>query len=242
MVNPWGLFPSGPERRLTAMKKLMWAVFAVGVLLIAAPLAIGLPRKADGGQKMIDAFKPLMNQNNVDVTAEYYNDVFVPLGNVVPAMSQENIDTFNGYVAGFEALGVDAQNMVPALAGAMGMSEADVQAFMADQFPAMSATLQGLPQMQQDFSGLLTLMDDNVGIFERVPAGLDHYKPLVTTMQAEVGNYDKVASLPDFRLFTWFFVIPGAILVALATAGLRFRRDTHGDDVLTVERVLEPVS
>ena len=228
------------------MKKLMWAVFAVGVLLVAAPLVIGLPDKADGGQKMIDAFEPIMDQNNVDVTADYYYDVFVPLGNVVPAMSQENIDTFNGYVAGFEALGIDAQNMVPALAGAMGMPEADVQAFMADQFPAMSATLQGLPQMQQDFTGLLGLMDSNVGIFEQVPAGLDHYEPLVTTMQAEVGNYDKVASLPDFRMFTWFFVIPGVILMALATAGLLLGRG-HEDEptvgaIGAVDKVVEPVS
>ncbi len=234
------------------MKKLLWTVFAIGALMIAAPLVMGLPAKADGGQKMIDAFQPIMDQKNVDVTADYYYNVFVPLGNVVPAMSQENIDKFKGYVAGFEALGVDAQNMVPALAGAMGMSEADVQAFMAQQFPAMSATLQGLPQMQQDFTGLVGLMDANVGIFEKVPAGLDHYEPLVTTMQAEVGNYDKVAGLPDFRLFTWFFVIPGAILMALATAGLLrgVRKDDEPtaakvgrvDKVDEVEKVLEPVS
>ncbi len=234
------------------MKKLLWTVFAIGALMIAAPLVMGLPAKADGGQKMIDAFQPIMDQKNVDVTADYYYNVFVPLGNVVPAMSQENIDKFKGYVAGFEALGVDAQNMVPALAGAMGMSEADVQAFMAQQFPAMSATLQGLPQMQQDFTGLVGLMDANVGIFEKVPAGLDHYEPLVTTMQAEVGNYDKVAGLPDFRLFTWFFVIPGAILMALATAGLLrgVRKDDEPtaakvdrvDTVDEVDKVLEPVS
>ena len=80
--------------------------------------------------------------------------------------------------------------------------------------------LQGLPQMESDFSGLLGLMGDNVGIFEQVPAGLDHYEPLVTTMAAEVENYDKVASLPDFRLFTWFFVIPGVLLIGIAAVGL----------------------
>jgi hypothetical protein len=226
------------------MKKLLWAVFAVGALMIAAPLAMGLPGKADGGQKMIDAFEPIMDQKNVDLTADYYYDVFVPLGDVVPAMSQENIDKFNGYVAGFDALGVDAQNLVPALAGAMGMSDADVQTYMADQFPAMSAMLQALPEMQKDFDGLLGLMDANVGIFEQVPAGLAHYEPLVTTMQAEVGNYDKVASLPDFRLFTWFFVIPGAVLMALATAGLLQgvgRKDAEPMDG-QVDRVFEPVS
>jgi len=207
------------------IRKMMWAVLAVGLAMIVTPLLMGLPGKADGGQKMITAFGPIMDENNVDTTAEYYYDVFVPLGDVAPAMSQENIDRFNGYVAGFTALGVDAENMVPALATAMNMSEADVQGFMGAQFPAMTQTLQGLPAMQADFSGLLGLMDANVGIFEQVPAGLEHYEPLVTTMQAEQENYDKVASLPDFRLFTWFFVIPGIVLVALALTGLFVGRD-----------------
>ncbi len=201
-------------------RKMMWAVLLVGVMLIVAPFAIGLPDKADGGQQMIDAFGPIMEPDNVDTTATYYYDVFVPLGDVVPAMTQENIDKFNGYLAGFTALGVDAENMMPALAGAMQMPEEDVQAFMGQQFPAMSGMFQGLPQMETDFSGLLGLMGNNVGIFEQVPAGLDHYEPLVTTMVAEVENYDKVASLPDFRLFTWFFVIPGVLLVGLAAVGL----------------------
>ena len=91
---------------------------------------------------------------------------------------------------------------------------------MGAQFPAMPQTLQGLPEMQADFSGLLGLMDSNVGVFEQVPAGLEHYEPLVRTMEAQQENYDKVASLPNFRLFTWFFVIPGLVLVALALTGL----------------------
>lgn len=210
------------------IRKVMWAVLAIGVVMIAAPFAIGLPDKASGGQQMIDGFAPLMEAENVQTTADYYNDVFVPLGDVVPAMTQDNIDVFNGYLAGFTALGVDAENMVPTLATAMGMTEEQVQAFMGSEFPAMSQTLVGLPQMEEDFTGLLGLMGANVTIFEQVPAGLDHYQPLVTTMQAEQENYDKVAGLPDFRLFTWFFVIPGVLLLALALTGLFVGR---GDNV-----------
>ena len=40
--------------------------------------------------------------------------------------------------------------MVPALAGALGMSEEQVQGFMAEQFPAMMQTMGVLPQMQED--------------------------------------------------------------------------------------------
>jgi hypothetical protein len=202
------------------IRKLMWVVLVVGVALIVAPFAMGLPGKSAGGERMIDAFGPIMDEQNVQTTSDYYYDVFVPLGDVVPAMSQENVDRFNAYLAGFTALGVDAQQMVPALSAAMGMPEADVRAYMASEFPAMTEMMQGLPQMQTDFTGLLGVMDANVGIFERVPAGLDHYEPLVTTMSEQRENYDKVASLPDFRLFTWFFVIPGAVLVLLAVAGL----------------------
>ena len=229
------------------IRKMMWAVLAVGVLLIAAPFAMGLPGKADGGQKMIDAFAPIMDQQNVDTTADYYYDVFVPLGDVVPAMTQENIDKFNGYLAGFSALGVESEQLVPALAGAMAMPEADVEAFMGASFPAMTQTLQGLPQMEDDFNGLLGLMDANVGIFEQVPAGLDHYEPLVTTMQAEVGNYDEVSSLPNFGLFTWFFVIPGLLLVGFALTGLFVGRESELDDLevadprLDATRTLEGV-
>ena len=207
------------------IRKMMWAVLLVGLVLVAAPFVMNLPDKADGGQQMIDAFAPIMDENNVQTTADYYYDVFVPLGDVAPAMSQDNIDKFNGYLGGFAALGVDAENMVPVLSQAMGMPEADVQAFMGEQFPAMTQTLQGLPQMGEDFNGLLGLMGANVGIFEQVPAGLDHYEPLVTTMQTQRVNYDKVASLPSFTLFTWFFLIPGLLLIGLALTGLFVGRD-----------------
>ena len=63
-------------------------------------------------------------------------------------------------------------------------------------------------------------MQQNVGIFGQVPAGLKHYQPLVTTMHANVDNYKQVNSLPDFRLFAVFFVVPGALLILLAGIGL----------------------
>jgi hypothetical protein len=74
--------------------------------------------------------------------------------------------------------------------------------------------------MQRDFDALLGTMQQNVDIFSQVPAGLAHYEPLVTTMQANVDNYKQVNSLPDFRLFTVFFVVPGALLILLAGYGL----------------------
>jgi hypothetical protein len=217
----------------------MWAVLAIGTLMIVAPFAMGLPDKAGGGEKMIVAFEPIMEEQNIQTTVDYYYGVFVPLGAVAPAMSQENIDKFNGYIAGFDALAADAEAMIPALAGAMNMSTEQVQAFMGEQFPAMTQMLQGLPQMQDDFNALIGLMEANVAVFEEVPGGLAHYEPLVTTMEAQRVNYEKVASLPDFSLFTWFFVIPGILLVGIALTGLIGGRDRKPTAVATTEPVTE---
>ncbi len=202
------------------VRKLWWLVLAIGAFGVIAPFALGLPGKVAGGEEMMTAFEPIMDEDNVQITADYYYEVFVPLGQVAPAMSQENIDLFNGYLAGFDAVAMDAQKMVPALAGAMGMSEEEVQGFMAAEFPAMMQMMQGLPQMQEDFGNLLGLMNANVEIFEQVPAGLDHYEPLVVTMQEQQENYDKAASMPDFRAFTWVFLIPGIALVVIAGIAL----------------------
>jgi hypothetical protein len=161
-----------------------------------------------------------MQPANVDKTASYYNDVFVPLGQVVPALTKDNIAKFNAYVQGFTAMGVDAQNLVPALAQAMNMTPAQVQGFMGAQFPAMSQLLANLPTMQKDFTDLVSLMERNVAIFEQVPGGLTHYQPLVATMQANVDNYRTADQLPNMNLFTWFFVVPGVLLVAIGVVGL----------------------
>ena len=202
------------------IRKLWWAVLAIGAFGVIAPFVLGLPDKVAGGEAMMSSFEPIMDEENVQITADYYNDVFVPLGAVAPAMSQENIDKFNGYLAGFDALGEDGARIVPTIAAALGMSEEEAGAYMAGEFPAMTQMMQGLPQMEEDFTGLLTLMGANVEIFEQVPAGLEHYEPLVTTMQAQQVNYEKAASMPDFRAFTWVFLIPGIALVALSSVAL----------------------
>jgi hypothetical protein len=201
-------------------RKLLWGVLAIGLALVIAPLAIGLPGKAAAGQRMLNGFQPIMQPDQVKTTAYYYDQVFVPLGTVTPMMSAENLAKFQGYLKGFGGMQADAAKLVPLLAQALHMTPAKVQLMMSTQLPSMAAMLQNLPAMQRDFGGLLGTMQQNVGIFSQVPAGLKHYQPLVTTMQANVNNYKQVNSLPDFRLFAFFFIVPGALLILLAGAGL----------------------
>jgi hypothetical protein len=201
-------------------RKLFSGVLVVGLALVIAPFALGLPGKAAAGQRMLNGFQPIMQPNQVKITANYYDHVFVPLGRVTPMMSAHNLARFQAYMNGFGGMQADAAKLVPMLSQALHMTPPQVQQLMAAQLPAMAAMLQNLPAMQRDFGGLLGTMQQNVGIFSRVPAGLAHYKPLVRTMQSNVTNYQRVNSLPDFRLFTFFFVVPGALLVVLAVYGL----------------------
>jgi len=46
---------------------------------------------------------------------------------------------------------------------------------------------------------LLESFPQLVPIFTDVPPGLDHYKPLVTTMKDNVHNYAQIDSLPNFN-------------------------------------------
>jgi hypothetical protein len=201
-------------------RKLLWAVLVIGLALVIAPFALGLPGKSAAGQRMLNGFHPIMQPNQVKITADYYDHVFVPLGRVTPMMSTQNLAKFQAYMKGFGGMQADAAKLVPMLAQALHTTPVQVQKLMAAQLPSMAAMLQNLPAMQRDFGGLLGTMQQNVGIFSRVPAGLAHYKPLVRTMQANVDNYRQVNSLPDFRLFTVFFVAPGALLILLAGYGL----------------------
>jgi hypothetical protein len=147
-------------------RKLLWTFVVVGLALVIAPFALSLPSKTAAGERMLNGFRPIMQPSQVALTAQYYNDTFVPLGRVVP---------------------------------------------MFGQMPV---------QMQTAFGQMLKQAQVSPTVFGHVPAGLVHYKPLVTTMQANVDNYRQVDSLPNFRLFTWFFVVPGLLVALLALFGL----------------------
>ena len=151
------------------------------------PYAMSMPSKAGAGQDMLDNFRPIMQPENVTKTADYYNNTFINLRQVAESGPQ---------------LATEAPQLFAALAQQLNMTPEQVQQFLRLQFPAMAGLLGGLPQLEP--------------VFANVPPGLDHYKPLVEVMQANVTNYQQVDSLPSFDLLAWFFVIPGIMLVLLA--------------------------
>ena len=52
---------------------------------------------------------------------------------------------------------------------------------------------------------------------------IDHtMSGLMTEVQDNLDNYQAVAGLPSFRLFPWFFLVPGLLIAGLAAAALRW--------------------
>jgi hypothetical protein len=161
--------------------------------------------RADKGAQMVNDFGPIMQPANVQTTADYYYHTFVKLRPIALAMNAQTVATLNGYSKGITAMMQDLAKMPPA-----------EQQALARQYPAMAQMLKGLPQMQKTLAGFTAMIAANLQTFKNVPPGLDHYKPLVDTMQSNVGNYSAIDALPSMEFFPWFFIIPG--LVALAAA------------------------
>lgn len=169
---------------------VLWPILVIGVALVVTPLATSLPSKASAGQKLLNNFHPIMQPAAVSTTLAY-DKTFQDLGPVA--------------IAGTKAA-PEIPALFSSLAGALHMNETQLVGYLRAEFPAMATLLEKLPQL--------------VPVFKRVPPGLAWYKPIVGTMQANVGNYAKADSLPNFNLFTWFFVVPGALLVLFAGLGL----------------------
>lgn len=165
----------------------LWAVLVVGIALIVMPFAIGLPSKASRGQTMIDQFRPIMQKSAVAEASGLYDNTFTPLRSVA--------------TGGVQAAG-EIPAMMSGLAQGLHMTPTQLQQFLGKNYPAMAQLLGNFPKL--------------VPVFKQVPKGLDLYQPLVKTMQNNVGNYAAIDSLPSFRLFTWFFVVPGVLLVLFA--------------------------
>jgi hypothetical protein len=168
---------------------VLWPVLVVGLALILAPFALSLPSKTSAGQKLLDDFHPIMQPAAVSRTLAY-DKVFEHLRQVS--------------ITGASAAG-EAPKLFSTLASSLHVTEPQLAAMLDAEFPAAAKLLSDLPSLAP--------------VFRQVPPGLNWYAPIISTMQHNVQNYAQVDSLPNFNLFTWFFVVPGALLVVLAALG-----------------------
>ncbi|HXZ83263.1 MAG TPA: hypothetical protein VED84_05895 [Acidimicrobiales bacterium] len=172
-----------------------WPVLVIGVLLIVLPFTVSMPSRTSAGQKLLNAFHPIMQPASVRTTVSYDVNTFTPLG---------------PFASGAVAAAPELPKFMAALATALHMTPAQLQAFLGKNAPTFGLILTTFPKL--------------VPIFTKVPPGLAFYKPIVDTMQAQVNNFAAVDSLPNLNLFTWFLVVPGILLVLLAGLPLLLAR------------------
>jgi hypothetical protein len=168
-----------------------WPILIIALVLIVFPLIISLPSKASAGQAMLDNFHPIMQPASVKNTVSLYENTFLKLKPVAEG--------------GIAAAG-EENALLQGLAKGLHLSPTQLEQYLGGQYPAFAQLLASFPQL--------------VPVFSQVGPGLADYKPLVDTMQANVTNYQKVDSLPNFRLFIWFFEIPGVLILIFALLGL----------------------
>jgi hypothetical protein len=168
-----------------------WPILIIGILLIVLPFAISLPSKASAGQAMLDNFHPIMQPASVKDTVGLYENTFLALKPVA--------------TGGIAAAGEETA-LLQGLVTGLHLTPQQLEQFLGGKYPAFAQLLASFPKL--------------VPVFSQVGPGLAHFKPLVDTMQANVTNYQQVDSLPNFRLFTWFFEIPGALITIFALLGL----------------------
>jgi hypothetical protein len=117
-----------------------------------------------------------------------------------PFMTDESISTFEGYVAEMDAADREAHDELrPFLAETGAVPDAQFD----QRFPLVATFSKEWPAIEEDMSGLLSDVGDNVD------------------------NYEAVDALPPFTLFPWFFVAPGLLIAGVAAFAL-VRRPTGG--------------
>jgi hypothetical protein len=82
-------------------------------------------------------------------------------------------------------------------------------AVQLELIPALARAGLSSAEIRSAYPGLTTLDSEWIHI-------LNDMTPMIGVMSDNVDNYEAVAALPSFRLFPWFFVIPGVILIVLA--------------------------
>ena len=114
-----------------------------------------------------------------------------------PYMTEEQISDFQGYMQVIDEGVVETEDQVQ---------------------PDTEASLQ---LDEDEFADRYALV---AGLEEQWPGIDDDMSDMLDTMERNLDNFAAVDALPPFALFPWFFVIPGVIVAALATAALIARR------------------
>lgn len=142
---PWGLAVAGlacigvavmVPRRPGAMTAV-----ALGLLLVAGPLVMSLPGKADAADTMNSNLKPVYNA--------------------------ELVTEARRSLAGIQAMGTELQTtMLPALAGMLNLSQPEVQAYLLANFPTVTAGMASMPAALGRFERMINAFDGSLDNYD----------------------------------------------------------------------------
>jgi hypothetical protein len=157
----------------------------VGALMFKAGRVWPILAVALGGVLIISTFVLSLPQKAAD--ADQLNE------NLTPIYTQELIDGASGSLAVIGAMGQEMQTkMLPDLAAQLGMSEAELGAFMGENFPATAAAM------------------------ETMPASLERFEAFVGVFAVNLDNYMTIQPVA-FVPIIWSMVIGGVLMVLMGS-------------------------
>lgn len=105
-----------------------------------------------------------------------------------PMLAQSSIDTARQDLTGLSAVGTEVQNkMIPAVSAQLGMTTDQFSAMINQQFPAVAAGLQTIPQAVPAFNGLMDTLEANQALFASADAIPTKNLPATTVPWALLG-------------------------------------------------------
>jgi hypothetical protein len=139
---PWALAASGAVCLAVAfLASRRWggvAAVALGLLLIAGPLVLSLPGKADSADTMNSHLKPVYNAELV-------------------ASAKQSL-------AGVQSMATELQTkLLAGLGGMLRMQPAQLQSYLAANFPALAAATESMPAALDRFERLVGAFDRSLG-------------------------------------------------------------------------------
>lgn len=124
------------------------------------------------------------------------------------SFTEQALGSTTADMATVASMSQEMQNeMLPALPAALGMSPQQFQDFMGQNYPDAAAGITQLDSVVPRFQGLVTGLNQQADNFRQADAIPTSWLPASTV--------------------PYLFVVPGAILVVLALAGLLARRSAH---------------
>ncbi len=181
---------TGPAGRPVAASGLARFLFVVGLLVGIAPL---LPMPP--GFHSIRTVGP----HGAAMLDDFASPINGP--GSAPVMSMHTVDQFDGYVAEMRRASTE---FIPAVEDAAASFAHDrIDGATATAFVASEPSLAQVDRIVRQFPAMYRL-----------------FHHMLSTMAADMADYEAVRALPSFALFPVFFYVPGALVAVLALVGL----------------------